>query len=294
MKVDVAINVYGKPAQTAVTLLSLLEHSGAHIDRIHITLEKRQPAGTDLGHLLRSLGDRVFVYRPRFWFGVRPQRSRWLMRWKPYRHALRYQHAWETSDMRYLFITHNDVLYTGDVIGSLLGQIPGHVAAGPVGQCWNCPAAFAGRCGPERHDTYRPDHAEWQALAAQFPGPRAAHYDRVVDPLAPWPLPECRVNEWTALVDLQLARPLTMPIGKAIPFGALYGLDIGTQWFHDVLMSGARIKHVDVAPYATHAWASRTGGGHAALSDPGVYALEEQRAQQLLQERFHAAGLSPA
>ena len=86
------------------------------------------------------------------------------------------------------------------------------------------------------------------------------------------------------LVDQERARPLTMPHGNAVPLGALYGLDIGTQWFHDVLNSGARIGHFDIAAYATHAWASATGGGHAALADQVIYHTEEARAATWLKQ----------
>lgn len=287
-QVDVAINVHGKPQQTAVTLLSLLEHSGARIGRIHFTLERRQPFEADFEPLLKHLGERVVMHVPRFWFGVRPQRSKWLMRFGAYRRSLRYQQAWETSTASHLFITHNDVLYTGDIIGAMLERINGHAAIGPVGQCWNCPAAFAQRCSPDHFSTFRLTYAEWRQLATQYPGPRAAHYDRVFDPQKPWPLPECRINEWSMLVDLQRARPLTMPQGNAVPLGALYGLDIGTQWFHDVLNAGASVAHFDITPYATHAWASSTGGGHAALADKATYDAEEATATAWLKQRYPA------
>lgn len=285
-QVDVAINVHGKPHQTAVTLLSLLEHSGEHIGRIHITLERHQPHGAEFGPLLRFLDDQAIIHRPRFWFGVRPQRSKWLMRWSAYRRSLRYQHAWETSDKPYLFITHNDVLYTGDLIGSMLQRAPGNIAVGLVGQCWNCPASFAGSCSPERHAAVRPTYSQWQELVRAHPGPRAAHYDRVVDPAKPWPLPECRVNEWSMLVDMHSAKPITIPHGKAVPLGALFGLDIGTQWFHDVLNTGAKVAHFNIAPFATHAWASSSGGGHAALSDRAEYDRSEAQALRWLREQY--------
>jgi hypothetical protein len=295
-QVDIAINVYGKPQQTAVTLLSLLEHSGEHIGRVHLTLERRQPFRADFEPLLKHLGTRVVLHRPSFWFGVRPQRSKWLMHLGAYRRSLRYQHAWETSNASFLFVTHNDVLYKDDIIGAMHQRIKGNVAVGPVGQCWNCPASYAQRCSPDRFTHYRPAYAEWRQLAAEYPGPRAAHYDRVVDPQRPWPLPECRVNEWSMLVDLQRARPLTMPQGKAVPLGALYGLDIGTQWFHDVLNAGATVEHFDIAQYAKHAWASATGGGHAALADRALYDAQEAQATALLRERypsFATAGRAP-
>lgn len=285
-QVDVAINVHGKPHQTAVTLFSLLKESGRHIGTIHITMERRQPFGAEFHALLEQLGDCATVHVPRFWLGVRPQRRKWLMRWAPYRHSLRYQHAWETSRARYLFIVHNDVLFTGDLVGTMLDRLGTHLAIGPIGQCWNCPASFAGCCSPERFALYRPSYPAWRALTASHPGPRAASYDQVVDPRRPWPLPECRINEWTLLVDLERARPLTIPLGRAVPIGALYGLDIGTQWFHDVLNAGATVAHFDIAPFATHAWASSSGGGHAALSDRAEYDRSEVQALIWLQERY--------
>jgi hypothetical protein len=39
--IDVAINVFGKPWQTIVTLRSLLKTNGEHIDRIYIVKEKK-------------------------------------------------------------------------------------------------------------------------------------------------------------------------------------------------------------------------------------------------------------
>ena len=168
----------------------------------------------------------------------------------------------------------------------MLKRIPEHAAIGPVGQCWNCPAAFAQQCGPDSYTTYRPSYAEWKELAAKYSGPRASNYDRVADPEKTWPLPECRVNEWSMMVDLRVAKPLTMPHGYAVPLGALYGLDTGTQWFHDMLNQGASIAHFDIEKYATHAWASDTGGGNAALSDGVVYHAEERKAAAVLQEHF--------
>ena len=41
--VSVAINVIGKPIQTALTLLSLVRHCGRHIDKIYFIEENFQP-----------------------------------------------------------------------------------------------------------------------------------------------------------------------------------------------------------------------------------------------------------
>ncbi|HQW99926.1 MAG TPA: hypothetical protein PLS30_13345 [Flavobacteriales bacterium] len=153
----------------------------------------------------------------------------------------------------------------------MLDRLQGHLAAGPVGQCWNCSASAAGICSPSSFMSYRPTYSEWLRLSSQYPGARADRYPQVVDPDQPWPLPECRVNEWTLLVDLLKARAATMPLGDAVPIGASFGMDTGTQWFHDVMNAGHHIAHVDTFAYARHAWASSTGGGFPALSDRKEY-----------------------
>jgi hypothetical protein len=278
MKVDVAVHVYGKPKQTAVTLLSLLQHSGHWIDRIWFVTEREQPYGARFDGLLEVLHDRLERFTPAYWLGVEPVRGTWKYRFRSYRYSVRYQYAWERSQKDHLFITHNDVLYTGDIVGALLERSPGRIAVGHIGQCWNCPAHAAGKCGSTSFMDYRPTYEEVMRLARAHGAPRAAHYPRAMDTRAPWPLPECRMNEWAALIDLRIAKPITLPHGKAIPFGALHGLDIGTQWFHDVINGGCSVAHVDLSLYAQHAWASDTGGGHAALADRSVYHRQEQKA----------------
>ena len=59
------------------------------------------------------------------------------------------------------------------------------------------------------------------------------------------------------LVDLARARPATLPLGQAVPLGASHGMDTGTQWFHDVLNAGHTVAHMDITPYALHAWAEQ-------------------------------------
>lgn len=286
--VDVAINVLGKPYQTAVTLHSLLEHCGPWIDRIHVNLERGRPVA-EHACWLAPLRDRVVVHRPRFALGVRPVHVRWPYRWAPYRHAVRYQKAWEATDKAWLFVTHNDVRYTADIIGAMLAQAAGRIAVGPVGQCWNCPAFSAGRCGPDRFMRYKPGLAEWHRLLADHPAPRKRHYPPVKGPSGPWPLPECRINEWSMLVNMAIARPATMPVGAAVPLGAFHGLDVGTAWFGAVLRAGHRVAHFGIDGYAEHAWASTHGNGHEALLSPEEYLCSEARAEALWRERYAAS-----
>ncbi len=286
--IDVTINVYGKPQQTAVTLLSLLEHSGHRIGNIWFIEEYRQPFHAKFDAIKSHLGASLIHFRPSRYLGLTQLPWRWLHRLRPIRHALRYQYAWERTDSRFLFITHNDVRYKDDIVGAMLERIEGNIAVGPVGQCWNCPARIAQVCSPETFMDYRPSYAEWLKLAAMYPGARSERYPDVVDPRRPWPLPECRVNEWSMLVDLSVARAATMPVGPAMPLGAYYGMDIGTQWFNDILNAGHMVAHMDVRPYADHAWASTGGGGHAALSDEAEYRRGEAMAIEHLGRYYPA------
>ena len=92
--VDVAINVYGKPYLTAVTLLSLLKQSGKWIDKIYFVEERRQPAGTDLAFLKRLLTlYEVIYYRPWMNYGywnMLTDKRRYLLPIPPFRKAIRY------------------------------------------------------------------------------------------------------------------------------------------------------------------------------------------------------------
>ncbi|QAZ67549.1 hypothetical protein [Solidesulfovibrio carbinolicus] len=295
--IDVAINVYGKPAQTALALVSLLAHSGRFIDRIYFNEE---PDGLNavFAHdkLLAALGDRVVCHRPSF------------MNWRyavdearlgdpAYRHALRYQYAFEHSDKRYLLIIHNDCEFTGDVVGLLLGALGAHSGAGEIGQCWLCPAAMLGRCGPGRYRDYRPDFAE---LAALYDAIDPAVYRRMylqepTDALRnrPWPLPECRLNEFCCLLRLDRVRPDTCPQGSARPFGAYVDvgnpytgngiLDIGVAWFGDMVHLGHSFVQVPLASCVRHE------GGHKSLFAPDDYVKREEQAIAVLRDKYGAS-----
>lgn len=280
--VDVAINVYGKPYQTAVTLLSLLKHSGQWIDKIYFIEERKQPQGTDFSFLYPLLGDKLIRYRPWFWLWTNPFKKKWLMKLPFVRHAIRYQYAWEKSTNKFLLITHNDVLHTGDLVGAYVSNIHEDLGIGKVGQCWNCPAHFANKCDGDRYWDYRPSKEELLQLAKQYPGPRTTHFASEIERLSAWPTPECRLNEYTALINLEQAKPLTMPFGQAVPFGAYDGLDVATRWFWDVSNMGHKIANFNFDPYAIHDWTGGINSGHAALFDKNLYTKGEAIAKEQL------------
>lgn len=293
--VDVAINVFGKPAQTALALLSLLSHSGRWIDKIYFIEE---PDGMNTvfthGETIKALGDRLILHRPKFmnWrYAVDPAR----LGDSDYRHALRYQYAFERTDKNYLLLIHNDCEFIGDAVGHLLGKLAGHIGVGEIGQCWLCPAHRLGHCGPGRYLEYRPDFAAVRALYDALDPTiyRRLYTQEPTEELVrnPWPLPECRLNEFCCLLSMAKARPVTCPEGPARPFGAYVDvgnawtgngiLDIGVAWFGDVVRLGHTLGHVPLEEHVRH-----VTGGHKALFAPDLYVASEEKALEILWARF--------
>ncbi len=308
--VDVAINMYGKPYNTAVTIHSLLKESHEHIDKIYLNIECVQPRKQD-SELLLQLLDKVkhhlIVHVPKhhIWYG-RLDTRKYLN--EGYRHSIRYQYAFEVTDKKFLLITHNDVLYRKDIVLAFLEQIKGRVGAGQIGMCWNCPASKAGKCSSDRFYDYRPSIAEITELVSRFPlvrEPRAKPVwmtariwtkfrkligapQVVFDARQPWPLPECRLNEYSCLVDVETIRPLSIPNGPVVPMGSNEWLDIGVQWFHMLCNQGYRFQHVDISRYCLHAWAGdrNRGAGHPSLFDEDQYRMEEEDARRYFEENY--------
>ncbi|MBE2290315.1 MAG: hypothetical protein IAE95_12225 [Chitinophagaceae bacterium] len=288
---DVVINVYGKPYNTAVTLYSLLKESGQWIDKIYFIEERKQPHDAEFDFIKEAFANKLVCYTPKLWLWVRPFRNRWVFEWQAFRKSVRYQWGWEQTNKDFLFITHNDVLYRKDLVGEMLSSAGDNIGIGPVGQCWNCSAHFAGLCTPDTYTNYRPNYTDLKALMKQHPGSREKDYGDVPTKDRPWPLPECRLNEWTALINMKVARSVTMPAGNAVPFGAFFGLDIGTRWFNDVLNMGYSVKNFDITGRADHAWAGSVRSGHAALLKEEEYHFSERVAREYLESELAQKGI---
>lgn len=296
--IDVAICVYGKPWQTALTLLSLLEHSGQHIDKIYLQEERDQPYGEKLAFLLDLFKDRsVIHFIPEDylqWTSVDPSR----IKDEKVRQSIRYQYAWEKTDKDFLFITHNDCLYTCDTIGGMLSRLvqDDAVGCGRIGQCWNCPASFAGACGPDKFDTYRPTYEEAVQIVRDFPGPRTPV--EKIDRSFPMPFPECRLNEFGCLINVGKVRNIVCPNGDILPFGIMardgISTDIGVAWFRELSRRG--YKFVNWYDGMVHGWCNEQRHGHGADTNRTLYVATENVAKDAIRARYpdfaKTAGLS--
>ena len=302
--IDVAVNIFAKPFQTALSLLSLLERCGRHIGTIWLQFE---PVGSKhdpitpyhiADWLREQLGDaRIRVSQPEYWLDLNaadPQR----LGDTAYRMGIRYQHAFENSTSDRLFLMHNDVFVLKDILGDMSDAMGDAFAIGQLGQCWNCPAsneelmrdvADHAPCTPATYENFQPDFDTLRELYAQgharnvFVRP----YDRAFVgefDMQPWPLPECRINEWACLINLKAVQSHCIPRGPALSPGAYRQcgpvcLDIGVTWFRQMHALGMRARHFDVSHHMKH-W---VGTGK---NTPRRYALAEDNALRLLQRHY--------
>lgn len=204
-KIDVIISVCGKPLQTHLALLSLEQSCGKHIDKIYFIEENTKTRDIDPGsneRILELLKHKIVHFMPKQWNYCFP--IEWdRMDDTDYRHSLRYQYGWEMSDKDYVLIIHNDAIFYSGVVGPMLEAIGENVAVVHIGQCWYCPASFAGLCSPDSYMDYRPDYEELRHLYKTLEPPegsmkrglpRAAHASAAARPaLAPARVPGQRV-----------------------------------------------------------------------------------------------------
>ena len=264
-KVDVCINYFGKYWQTLVTLKSLLRLSGKHIDNIYFIEEHKQPEKFDFQEFKKTLGYENLVYfKPKYHLWINPFDKERAKIDSDYRLSIRYQYAFENSDKKFLFITHNDVLYMDDVIGYMLDNIQGYVGIGEIGQCWNCPVFHSGDCNGNKYDAYNPTYGEVIDIFKKYLPSRPGLTKSIIKE-KPMPLPECRLNEWACLIDNSINRELMLPNGSVSPFGSygINGTDIAVNWFRELSDLNYKFRNIDSEKLFRHSYFT-DGGGHSA------------------------------
>jgi hypothetical protein len=273
--VDVCINVYGKPWQTLCTLKSLIQHSGHHIDKIFLIKEKIQPYEENIDFIFKYFKD-LIIYSPvryEFW-----SESKCLTD-ENERYTIRYQYGIEKSNKKYIFLTHNDVLYTGDILSDMLNKAEGMAGVGEIGQCWNCPANHIGVCSGEKFYEWEPTYD----AVMRLPLPFLRTTKELIDENFPKPLPECRLNEWACLLDRELLIKEQNYQDRNSIFGLANTVDIGCSWFKHMTKKNYRFSHYN-QNYIHCYWAKNAG--HPTLIDEGKYRLSEEEASKYFYANF--------
>ena len=270
-KVDVIINVYGKPYQTLCTLKSLTEHCGRHIDMIYF-INERDPLFHDDSIWLTKVFPNIDPYIPPVNHGFSPRKEKEYYDDKIHRWCVKYQYGIEKSDKEHAFITHNDILYTDDIIGDMLFQIEDNVGIGSIGQCWNCPANKNQKCDGSKIVNYTPTYEEIVELLKKFDYPRTTLAN--VDKKHPMPLPECRLNEFACLINREITVKECWPNGDTPLFGSLngiHGVDMGCEWFRSMVLKGYKFKDYDIYKTSQHGYFSPINCGLMAQKDEELY-----------------------
>jgi hypothetical protein len=269
MKVDVAIQIYGKPWQSLCSLFSLAQHSGTWIDTIYVLEEPKHPFGDSLRDFLREIkriGPNIIHKNNKKACPSSPTPP------GASRDEIRYQWAFDHSDKQYLFITHNDVLYHSDVIGEMLSSIGECVAIGEIGQCWNCPALHL--CGGGQHwSDWNPSIED--ILTLPLPHKRTMPSD--IDINHPKLMPECRVNEWSILINREICAK------EGEPYFGHFKLDTGTEWFKAMHRRGYSFKHH--AEGFRHCYFS-SAAGYRTQQKSDLYRQSEQRAKAYFKANY--------
>lgn len=290
-KIDVCVNVFGKPYQTLITLKSLLQHSGKHIDKIYFIEEKIQAPDYNFDIIKNNLSyPKLERYIPKYYLGINKSDVFRSTIEKDYRLSLRYQYGLENTNKKHLLIIHNDVLFNGDIVSELLNEIGDCFSIGHIGQCWNCPLKSENVCDGDLLESNIEKKFSYDQIIGyvnKHRGTRTFNHGReFIDVKKPLPMPECRVNEWCTLINVNHYRKECIPNGDVSPFGGYFGIDLADIWFKQMVHKGYKFKHYDIYKSSTHGYFSEVGHGNSAMYNKNMYDSDEQRAKEYLKTHY--------
>lgn len=307
--VDINIAFYGKPYQAIVTIESLMQHCGQHIDKIYLSRERRQPHGDwdgifkiiDLFRNRTINGHKVnlVVTYPHHFLGLGVNDYDRAKTDDRFRQDIMFQYALETTDKKYMCVMHNDMLFHRDIIGEMLkmfSNAPGNQAGvGSIGQCWSCPAGpdWGDVCNSNKYEQYVPSLDEAVALQETQPTPRQELNLQVLRNGRVHLLPECRLNEYCALIDVEKYRENTLPNGPIGCYGGVWnGTDLATVWSHDMYKLGYRFRHITLEDYVKHAAFDQTGSGTSSNTNADNYFRAEKNAEEFIIKNYYPLNFS--
>lgn len=288
-KIDVCINVLGKPYQTLVSLKTLLDYCGKNIDKIFVIEEKKQPKAYSFDVIKNNLNyENIVKYNPQHHLWVDGTDLEKVKKDEDYRLSLRYQYGIEKTDKKHILLIHNDIIFTDNIVEKMLSIADDCFCVGKIGQCWNCPLFYEKICSGEvLSDRIKKNNLGYKEIMQsieKYPKTRTFKAKNKVSKTKPFPMPECRVNEWCALINANIYRKETIPNGDVFPFGGYFGIDIGDIWFRQMVDKKYKFKNFENGE-VVHAFFSTDYSGHSSLFDEKKYLKEESNAK-IYFERF--------
>jgi hypothetical protein len=104
-----------------------------------------------------------------------------------------------------------------------------------------------------------------------------------IDRINPLPMPECRLNEWIAMLNVEYYKEITIPRGFISLFRAM-DLDIGTAFYRECILGNHKFKNMNEESFAIHAPFSKCNMGNPALFNETLYFEQEKMAKKYLVE----------
>lgn len=282
-KIDVCINVFGKPWQTLCTLKSLMNHSGDLIDKIYLIKENQQPYNENIDWIFKYF-DNLIIYTPKHYNFIKRDVNLFdtdeVL-------SVRYQYGIENTNKNYLLIIHNDVLFEDNIVLNLLNNIGESVGIGQIGQCWNCPLFDEGICDGDKLQKNIYDNKTYNEIISivdKYPNKRTYYQSRnQISTSKPFPMPECRLNEWVCLIDINKVKRETPPNGNVPYFGLYSGVDLGSAWFREMSLKGYKFTNYN-KDFIHGFWANKAG--HPVLTNRDEYIESEKRAKQYFEKNL--------
>lgn len=256
-KVDVIINVFGKPFQTICSLKSLIKHCSLHIDKIYYIIENNNLFNDSVSWVSNHFNNIEVFTKKHNSSSEYPDIN--INKTKEERFGVHYQYGIEKSNKKYVFIMHNDVLFKGDIIGDMLSQIGSTAGIGLIGQCWNCPAYYAKLCDRDTYEQYNPTYEEAIKVLNECHDKCRTTNDKI-DKIKPMPFPECRVNEFACVINREITMRECYPNGDTPLFGIGGYTDIACGWFKSLMHKGYKFKNYYIPNICDHGYWSNTCG----------------------------------